>query len=106
MRASLFAVAILVTACAAPPHLTGPCAEQLSDSDVREITRVARAFEQKSHLVRITARRPDSVQVEFVKYEESGSIHTTFTVARRSGKWVRDQKAPIQVRGHFVEVVS
>jgi|GEM_PF-7063794 len=106
MRTTLLILTLLLSACATPPPVSGRFAHQLSELDIREIKRVAGQFERKGHLARITARRPDAVLVEFVTYDDSGSIHTTFTVAKKGGTWVVDKKAPIQVRGHYVVDVA
>jgi hypothetical protein len=106
MRVTLLAALLLLSACATPPRATGRFAQHLTDSDVREITRAAREVAPKDHLVRITVDKPAVALVDFVKYDESGSITTTVNVVRKSGKWVVDEKMPFRVRGHFVVDVS
>ena len=106
MRVTLIAALLLLNACATTPRTTGRFAQHLSDLDVREIIRVAREVAPKDRLVRITVDRPTVALVDFVTYEESGSITTTVNVVRKSGKWIVDKKLPFRVRGHFVVDVS
>jgi hypothetical protein len=95
MRCRLFAVAVLLTACAvAPLQITGPYASRLSDSDVQQIKAAAAAVSRISERVRtIDAIRRNRVRVEVGVTIEHGWRGRELFVIRRGPTWQVDKQA-------------
>ena len=97
MRAQLVAMALLLSGCVTRLQVTGPHAATLSDSDVRQIRRLAYI---RPHIGRtviaLQTIRPDRVYVETRHYSDAGWSGVSFFAIRRGSTWHTDEHAPVE----------
>jgi hypothetical protein len=95
-RLVIFAAVIAVAGCATQVQIVGPHANQLSQSDVQQITALIRRSKATSHLyTRLEAVRPNEVLVKYGGYRRSmEGVYTSdrcseyFTAFKRNGRWI------------------
>ena len=94
-RVMIFAAVIALAGCATQLQIVGPYANQLSQSDIQEITALITRSKGTSHLyTKLEALRPNEVLVKYGGYRRSmEGVYTSdpsseyFTAFKRNGKW-------------------
>jgi hypothetical protein len=94
-RLVICATLIVAAGCATKLQIVGPYANQLSHSDVQQITALIMISELNRHLyTKLEAVRPDKVLVKYVGYNRSmDGTYTSdlssesFTAFKRNGRW-------------------
>jgi hypothetical protein len=96
LRVVIFAALIAVSGCATQLQIVGPDANQLSQSDIQQITALIIPNKRTSHLyTRLEAVRPNEVLVKYGGYRSSiEGVYTSdpsseyFTAFKRHGRWI------------------
>src|ERR1700736_2243944 len=99
MRFTVLPVALVLSACAAPPlQVVGPYATRLSDSDIHQIKLIVAARPYLGHRIRkLEVVRPDRVHVESGHIDSLGGWKGSgFFVVKRDGKWLIDETSGIE----------
>jgi len=105
LRRAIFLVIVAISGCATQLQVVGPYANQLSSSDIQQITAlITNPTNIASHLyTRLDAVRPDEVRVKYGGYGRSLSGQYTsdpaaeyFTAYKRHGRWVSGSESGLE----------
>ena len=96
LRVVIFATLIAVAGCATQLEIVGPYTNQLSQSDIQQITALITPSKRTNHLyTRLEAGRPNEVLVKYGGYRRSiEGVYTSnpsseyFTAFKRHGRWI------------------
>jgi hypothetical protein len=102
MKAQLLVAVLLLTSCATRIQVAGRYAATLSDTDVRQISRLATFPHIGRTVVTIEAVRPDRVRVREQRYDEQGYRGTTLYVDRRGNTWHVAENTEITTERTFI----
>jgi hypothetical protein len=102
MRIAGLVAVFLVAGCAAQFQVVGPCAGDLSPSDIQHITALITPDRDTSRTyIKLEAIRPDRVRVEVGGFARSGGVWTSehsgyaFTAFKQHGRWVGGSEAEV-----------
>jgi hypothetical protein len=105
-RIVIFAAMLALVGCAAQLEVIGPYANQLSKSDIQQITALITPSSYVSHVyTRLNAVRPKEVRIEYGGYSRSrdgfygsDTAATFFTAYNRGGRWVAGNDVEVESR--------
>jgi hypothetical protein len=106
MRISVIVATVLLSACVTPLQVTGPYASRLSEADIQQIKLLVSKRPHIEHRLRtLDVVRPGKIRVRTGGLKTVGSSYSNFTVVKRSGKWLIDERAGIEAEGERTIVV-